>query len=75
VDSGRGFRLKAAIGVYGSADQQEADRYPGLVVGPHNQRELWTGGQDTLADCTAAFGAVIIDGSSHTPDNHTSIRC
>ncbi|HTI21501.1 MAG TPA: hypothetical protein VL652_10940 [Kutzneria sp.] len=75
VDSGTGFTLRTAIGAFGSASQQEADRYLGLTIGRHNQRELWSSGTDTLDTCTAAFGAVDIDGVSNTPDNHTSIRC
>jgi hypothetical protein len=75
VDSGKGFTLRTAIGAFGSASQQEADRYLGLTIGRHNQRELWSPGTDTLTTCTAAFGAVVIDGVSNTPDNHTSIRC
>ncbi len=75
VDSGKGFTLRTAIGAFGSASQQEADRYLGLTIGHHNQRELWSPGTDTLTTCTAAFGAVVIDGVNSTPDNHTSIRC
>jgi hypothetical protein len=75
VDSGKGFTLRTAIGAFGSASQQEADRYLGLTVGRHDQRELWSTGTDTLTTCTAAFGAVVIDGVDNTPDNHTSIRC
>ena len=75
VDSGKGFTLRTAIGAFGSASQQEADRYLGLTIGRHDQRELWSPGTDTLSTCTAAFGAVVIDGVDSTPDNHTSIRC
>ena len=75
VDSGRGFALRTAIGAFGSASQQEADRYLGTTIGRHGQRELWSSGTDTLNTCTAAFGAVVIDGVDSTPDNHTSIRC
>ena len=75
VDSGKRYFLRTAIGAFGSAGQQEPDRYLGSTTGRTGQRELWSTGTDTLTTCTAAFGAVVIDGVDATPENHTSIRC
>jgi hypothetical protein len=73
VDSGKSFTLQAGIGVYGSASQQEPDRYLGIVQGGTRVRELWSTGTDTLSNCTAAYGGVHVSGDF--PDAHTSVRC
>lgn len=63
---GRDFTLRTHI-------QTPPNLTHGYKTGARGQRELWSGGADTLDQCTRAHGEV--DGSSYFLSAKTSERC
>jgi hypothetical protein len=66
ADHGRDFVLRTYI-------QTRPNLTHGYKTGARGQRELWSGGADTLDKCTRAHGEV--DGSSYFLFADTSERC
>ncbi|SES12464.1 hypothetical protein [Lentzea albida] len=62
-----------SIEQWASKDAREPYGHPGLKQGRYRQQELWSGGTNTLGDCTSAY--VEWNSGAQTYRVRTDIRC